>query len=161
MTGLVHHFISCFRVSDEIIYVVVIENNVPDSLECKSGLLTGVLQATIREGQQRSVQGALGVLQYGIVLVDVLHYFRVEFILLEKKNQSYVIFTINLNLRRLSKVNEVEPTRVRIQLWRVSKQRKGQMMTQQTTRAWLTYILHLLVSMTEQACVCVFRCLCG
>lgn len=83
--GLVHHFISCFRVPDEIIYVVVIENNVPDSLGCKGGLLTGVLQATIREGQQRSIQGALGVLQYGIVLVDVLHYFRVEFILLEKK----------------------------------------------------------------------------
>lgn len=48
-----------------------------------------MLQATIREGQQRSVQGALGVLQYGIVLVDVLHYFRVELILLEKKKLSY------------------------------------------------------------------------
>lgn len=60
-----------------------------------------MLQATIREGQQRSIQGALGVLQYGIVLVDVLHYFRVEFILLEQ-NQSYVIFTINLSSRSLS-----------------------------------------------------------
>lgn len=44
-----------------------------------------MLQAAIREGQQRSIQGALGVLQYGIVLVDVLHYFRMELILLEKK----------------------------------------------------------------------------
>lgn len=46
-----------------------------------------MLQAAIREGQQRSVQGALGVLQYGIVLVDVLHYFRVELILLGKKKK--------------------------------------------------------------------------
>lgn len=46
-----------------------------------------MLQATIGEGQQRSIQGALGVLQYGIVLVDVLHYFRVEFILLGKKKK--------------------------------------------------------------------------
>ena len=41
-----------------------------------------MLQAAIREGQQRSIQGVLGVLQYGIVPVDVLHYFRVELVLL-------------------------------------------------------------------------------
>lgn len=58
-----------------------------------------MLQATIREGQQRSIQGALGVLQYGIVLVDVLHYFRVELILLEKKNVSY----FNNKLKHCSK----------------------------------------------------------
>lgn len=55
--------------------------------------LTCVLQAAIREGQQRSIQGALGVLQDGIVLVDVLHDFRVEFILLEI-DSSAIIFTI-------------------------------------------------------------------
>lgn len=52
-----------------------------------------MLQAAIREGQQRSIQGALGVLQDGIVLVDVLHDFRVEFILLEI-DSSAIIFTI-------------------------------------------------------------------
>lgn len=45
-----------------------------------------MLQAAIGEGQQRSVQGALGVLQDGIVLVDVLHYLGVELILLKYKS---------------------------------------------------------------------------
>lgn len=49
-----------------------------------------MLQAAIGEGQQRSVQRALGVLQDRIVLVDVLHHFRVELVLLkhtrEKRN---------------------------------------------------------------------------
>lgn len=52
-------------------------------MRCTFQLLTGVLQAAIGEGQQRGVQGALGVLQDGIVLVDVLHYLRVELILLK------------------------------------------------------------------------------
>lgn len=47
-----------------------------------------MLQAAIREGQQRSIEGALGVLQYGVVLVDVLHHFRVELVLLGKKNKN-------------------------------------------------------------------------
>lgn len=42
-----------------------------------------MLQAAVGEGQQRSVQGALGVLQNGIVLIDVLHYLGVELILLK------------------------------------------------------------------------------
>lgn len=42
-----------------------------------------MLQAAIGEGQQRGVQWALGVLQDGIVLVDVLHHLRVELILLK------------------------------------------------------------------------------
>ena len=50
---------------------------------CACELLTCVLQAAVGEGQQRSVQGALGVLQDGIVLVDVLHNLRVELILLK------------------------------------------------------------------------------
>lgn len=50
---------------------------------CK--ILTRVLKAAIGEGQQWSIQGALGVLQDGIVLVDVLHYLRVELILLKNK----------------------------------------------------------------------------
>ena len=49
-----------------------------------------MLQAAVGEGQQRSVQGALGVLQDGIVLVDVLHHLGVELVLLkhtrEKRN---------------------------------------------------------------------------
>lgn len=101
-----------------------------------------MLQAAIREGQQRSIQGALGVLQDGIVLVDVLHDFRVEFILLEI-DSSAIIFTIKshtavrtLGLRVcLSGVIGDDLTTVRIQLWQVSKQRKGQLMAQQTTLA--------------------------
>lgn len=51
-----------------------------------------MLQAAVGEGQQRSVQGALGVLQDGIVLVDVLHYLGVELILLQYKNkQKYIL----------------------------------------------------------------------
>lgn len=42
-----------------------------------------MLQAAIGEGQQRGVQWALGVLQDGIVLVDVLYHLRVELILLK------------------------------------------------------------------------------
>lgn len=42
----------------------------------------------------------------------------------------------------LSGVTEVDLTRVTIQLWQLSKQQEGQVMTQQTTPAWLTrYIL--------------------
>lgn len=54
-----------------------------------------MLQAAIREGQQRSIEGALGVLQYGVVLVDVLHDFRVELVLLGKK-------TKNIQVEKLS-----------------------------------------------------------
>lgn len=42
-----------------------------------------MLQAPIGEGQQRGIQGALGVLQDRIVLIDVLHHLRVELILLK------------------------------------------------------------------------------
>lgn len=52
---------------------------------CK--ILTCVLQAAVGEGQQRSVQGALGVLEDGIVLVDVLHHLRVELVLLQSKGE--------------------------------------------------------------------------
>lgn len=53
---------------------------------CK--ILTCVLQAAVGEGQQRSVQGALGVLEDGIVLVDVLHHLRVELVLLRSKGEN-------------------------------------------------------------------------
>lgn len=46
-----------------------------------------MLQAAVGEGQQRSVQGALGVLEDGIVLVDVLHHLRVELVLLQSKGE--------------------------------------------------------------------------
>lgn len=56
-----------------------------------------MLQAAVGEGQQRSVQGTLGILQDGIVLVDVLHYLRVKLILLkytsEKKKNIHVMIT--------------------------------------------------------------------
>lgn len=56
----------------------------------------------------------------------------------------------------LSGVIRVQLARVRIHLWWVSKQRKGQLMTQQTTLAWLTCILHLLVSVTLAGmCLCL------
>lgn len=42
----------------------------------------------------------------------------------------------------LSRVTGVDLTRVTIRLWQLSKQQEGQVMTQQTTLAWLTrYIL--------------------
>lgn len=46
-----------------------------------------MLQAAVRKGQQRSVQGALSVLQDGVVLVDVLHYLWVELILLVQTSE--------------------------------------------------------------------------
>lgn len=131
-----------------------------------------MLQAAVGEGQQRSVQGTLGILQDGIVLVDVLHYLRVKLILLkytsEKKNIHVMItstYTVkntllcafympaaNLETSQwvrwltgsvcLSRVTGVDLTRVTIQLWQLSKQQEGQVMTQQTALAWLTrYIL--------------------
>ena len=42
-----------------------------------------MLQAAVGEGEQRSIKRALGVLQDGVVLVDVLHHFRVELVLLK------------------------------------------------------------------------------
>lgn len=42
-----------------------------------------MLQAAIGEGKQWGIQGALGVLQNRVVLVDVLHYLRVELVLLK------------------------------------------------------------------------------
>lgn len=57
-----------------------------------------MLQAAVGEGKQRSVQGTLGVLQDGIVLVDVLHYLGVELILLMntsgEKKQTIVMITL-------------------------------------------------------------------
>lgn len=48
-----------------------------------------MLQVAVGEGQQRGVQGALGVLENGVVLIDVLHYLRVELILLKCKQVKY------------------------------------------------------------------------
>lgn len=42
---------------------------------------------------------------------------------------------------RLSGVTRVDLTRVTIQLWQLSKQQEGQVMTQQTTPAWLTHYI--------------------
>lgn len=105
-----------------------------------------MLQAAIREGQQRSIEGALGVLQYGVVLVDVLHDFRVELVLLGKKTKTFKLKNFHNKLSHCRKNlgtesvcvrgdREVDLTLVRIQLWRVSKRRKGQLMTRQTTLA--------------------------
>lgn len=107
-----------------------------------------MLQAAIREGQQRSIEGALGVLQYGVVLVDVLHDFRVELVLLKKNKKTLKLKNFHNKLTHCRKNlgtksvcvcvrgdREVDPTLVRIQLWRVSKRRKGQLMTRQTTLA--------------------------
>lgn len=61
-----------------------------------------MLQAAVGEGQQRSIQGALGVLQDGIVLVDVLHYLRVELILLkyrrDKKKKNAIVTITNFDI---------------------------------------------------------------
>lgn len=56
-----------------------------------------MLQAAVGEGQQRSVQGALGVLQDGIVLVDVLHYLWVELIFLQYKNKQNIYCHNNIS----------------------------------------------------------------
>lgn len=58
--------------------------------------LTCVLQAAVGEGQQRGVQGSLGVLQDGVMLVDVLHHLGVELILLKDIRDD------NINRLRLS-----------------------------------------------------------
>lgn len=50
-------------------------------------VLTGVFQAAVREGQQGGIQGALGVLQDGVVLVDIIYHLRVKLVLLEKKDR--------------------------------------------------------------------------
>lgn len=118
-----------------------------------------MLQAAIWEGQQRSIQGTLCVLEDRVVLVDMLHYLWVELVLLKdptnKKNVNNLSYSFNMlevNLEAsqwvgdwvcvcLSGVTRVDLTRVTIQLWQLSKQQEGQVMTQQTTPAWLTHYI--------------------
>ena len=47
-----------------------------------------MLQAAEGEGQQWGVQGAMGVLQDGVVLVDVLHHLRVKLVFLGTHRQA-------------------------------------------------------------------------
>lgn len=143
-----------------------------------------MLQTAIRERQQRSIQGALGVLEDGVVLVNMFHYLRIKLILLRTQVRKWAVVITSVNCWkhdfvfsqcfwtqpegtvwvcvRLLRLTEVGSTRVTIQLWQLSKQQEGQVMTQQSTLARLTcYTLSAGVSEFTVRAFSVFRSLCG
>lgn len=154
----------------------------------KTEELTCVFCASIWERQQGSIQGALCVLQDGVVLVDVLHHLGVELILLSTKIKNCEDWDVNnstaqnnilcflmfarVSLRGVSEctadcvclsgVIEVDLNSVTIPLWQLSKQREGHTMTWQPHRHdWHVIFYRLKSKGLLRACVLVFHCLCG